>query len=101
MSLGFRPASAMAFSAASACRPITDMSEMRPIWVVSAAPTTAMDLRFMARSPLGRLEERKGDVVALFRETDLHRHVELQGFRGLRAVHDVGHHGRAFRQLHD
>src|SRR3954465_4920192 len=51
MSDGFRPASASAFSAASACRPITDMSGMTPIWVVSAAPTTATDFCFICCVP--------------------------------------------------
>src|ERR1700749_1355138 len=99
MSEGFRPASAMAFSAASACRPITDTSGILPIWVVSAAPTTATDFGFMVLRPR-RLEEGERDVVALLGEGDLHRHVELQGFGRLRAVDDVGHHGRALGQLH-
>src|SRR5436190_14814606 len=51
MSDGFRPPSAMACSAASACRPITDMSGMTPIWVVSAAPTTATDFGFICALP--------------------------------------------------
>src|SRR5689334_24214581 len=94
MSLGFRPQSAMAFSAASACRPITDVSGMTPILVVSAAPTTATLPGFMCvRSLLGRREEGQADVVVLLGERDLERHVELQRLGRLRAVHDVGHHG--------
>src|SRR3546814_9846297 len=91
MSVGLRPASAMALRAASACRPITDTSGILPIWVVSAAPTTATDFCFMG-SALRRLEPGKGDVVVLFGERHLERHVELQRLRRLRAVHDIGNH---------
>src|SRR5438270_13241752 len=48
MSFGPSPASCIAFSAASACRPICDSSGMRPSSVVSAAPTMAIDFGFMA-----------------------------------------------------
>src|SRR5690242_4720255 len=92
MSPGFSPASAMAFSAASACRPITDWSGILPIWVVSAAPTTAMVFCFIGSSPLRRLEEGERDRLALLGEGDLHRHVEHQRLRRLRAAGDVGHH---------
>src|SRR5690606_10315983 len=93
MSDGFRPQSAMAFSAASACSPMTDWSGMTPILVVSAAPTTATDPGFMMCVPsTGRGEKGQADGVALLRERDLQRHVELQRLGRLRAVHDVGHH---------
>src|SRR5215472_10732016 len=99
MSFGFRPQSAIALSAASACSWICDMSGMTPSFVVSAAPTTATVLCGIA-SAFRRTEECKRDVVVLPGEHDLERHVELQRLGGLRALNDVGHHARAFRQLH-
>src|SRR5512135_765034 len=100
MSEGFSPASASVLSAASACRPITETSGMRPILVVSAAPTTATDpgltILFLCRR-----EEWKRDVVSLLCERDMQLHVELQRLRRLRAIHDVGHHHRSLVELHD
>src|SRR5215471_4538525 len=52
MSAGLSPASTIAFSAASACSWICDMSGMTPSRVVSAAPTMAIDLGFMAGQPV-------------------------------------------------
>src|SRR5580700_2283320 len=98
MSDGFSPASFSVFSAASACSWITDMSGMRPISVVSAAPTTATVFGFMALRSR-RLEQGQGDLAEVL-ELDLDRHVELERLRGLRAADDVGHHLRAFRELH-
>src|SRR5262249_51985662 len=100
MSESFSPQSAIALSAASACSWICDMSGMTPSFVVSAAPTTATELCGIGLA-FRRAEERKGDVVVLLREHDLEWHVELQCFRGLRALDDVGHHARAFHQLRD
>src|SRR5438270_13662795 len=91
ISEGLRPASAMAFSAASACRPITETSGILPILVVSAAPTTAIDLRFM-ELPLHRFEEGERDVVVLRREGHRKWRVQLQRLGRLRAADDVGHH---------
>src|ERR1700747_2031904 len=99
MSFGFRPQSAIAFSAASACNWICDMSGMTPSFVVSAAPTTATVLRGIG-SAFRRTEEGQGDGVVLLCEHHLERHVQFQGLWRLRALDDVGHHARAFRELH-
>src|SRR5271156_3993919 len=102
MSPGFSPASSMALSAASACNWICDRPGMTPSSVVSAAPTTAMDFCFISRSPnarADRLEQRQGNGIGLLLKSDLKRHVELQGFRRLRAADNVGHHARALGQL--
>src|SRR5215217_4971340 len=91
----FRPASAMALSAASACNWICDMFGMTPSSVVSAAPTTATAFLRMVLA-LRRTEQGKGDLVVEFLERDFELHVELERFRRLRAVDDVAHHARAF-----
>src|SRR6478672_5846856 len=98
----FSPASLMALRAASACSWICDRPGMTPRSVVSAAPTTATDLRFMgclASLRLSRLEEGQRDLLALLLERHLQRHVQHQSLGRLRAAHDVGHHARAFLQL--
>src|SRR5215469_5121726 len=100
MSAGLRPASAIAFSPASACNWICDMSGMTPRRVVSAAPTMAIDFGFIG-SPPGRAEERERDIVVELLEGDLDRHVELQCLGGLWAIDDVGHHTRPFVELDD
>src|SRR5690242_354437 len=100
MSESFRPASAIAFSAASACSWICDMFGMTPSSVVSAAPTTATWFLRMAL-PLRRTEQRKGDLVVQLFELDLDLHVEFERFRRLRTIDDVGHHPRAFVELDD
>src|ERR1700732_3281431 len=100
MSEGLRRAAARAFRAASAFRPMTDRSGTLPSLVVSAAPTTAMDFCFIG-SALHWSEQGQGDVVGLPGEGDLDRHIELQRLGRLRAIHNVGHHGRALLQLHD
>src|ERR1043165_9894880 len=99
MSLMVSPASAIAFSAASACSWICDMSGMTPSFVVSAAPTTATVLCGIG-SAFRRTEEGQGDRIVLLREYHFERHVELQCFRRLRTFDDVGHHARAFGELH-
>src|SRR5665213_1051026 len=105
MSWGPRPASCMALSAASAWRPICDNSGMRPISVVSAAPTMAMLSCFIGstlrRLTVSRPEQRQGDVVVELLEGDLDRHVEHQRLWGLRAVDDVGDHPRPFVEFDD
>src|SRR6516225_6323341 len=127
MSAGLRPASAIALSAASACNWICDMSGMTPSWVVSAAPTMAMDFGFIGSPPLARCqrgqharrclaqicldrrivrrqqraEEREGDLVIELLEGNLDRHVELQCLGGLWAFDDVGHHARPLVELDD
>src|SRR4029077_10518332 len=94
MSDSFSPASAIAFSAASACSWICDTFGMIPSSVVSAAPTTATwFLRMML--PFRRTEQGKGDLVVELLEFDLDPHVELERLRRLRAIDDVGHHARA------
>src|SRR5690242_10144679 len=98
MSFGFRPQSAIAFNAASACNWICDMSGMTPSFVVSAAPTTATVLCGIS-SAFRRTEEGQGDRVVLLREHHLKRHVELQCFGRLRTPDDVGHHARPFGEL--
>src|SRR4051794_20746947 len=100
MSDSFNPASAMAFSAASACSWICDTLGMTPSSVVSAAPTTATwFLRMM--SALRRTEQRKGDLVVELFERDFQFHVEFKRLGGLRAIYDVAHHARAFIQFDD
>src|ERR1700752_2567208 len=99
MSFGFRPQSAIAFSAASACNWICDMSGMTPSFVVSAAPTTATVLCGIG-SAFRRAEEGEGNGVGLLFEYHFQRHIELQRLRCLRTFDDVGHHARAFGQLH-
>src|SRR5271169_4551712 len=100
MSAGLSPASAIALSAASACNWICDMSGMTPSFVVSAAPTMAIDFGFIA-SPPGRAEEGEGDLVVELLESDFDRHVELQCLGGLRPAGDVGHHPRPLVELDD
>src|SRR3954454_11162555 len=95
MSDSFRPASAMALSAASACNWICDMLGMTPSSVVSAAPTTATwFLRMM--SALRRAELGKGDLVVELFERAFEPHVEFERLRRLRTIEDVAHHARAF-----
>src|SRR5256714_15540359 len=99
MSDGLKPASFRVLRAASACSWICDMPGMTPRSVVSAAPTTATDLGFMAclaSLAVGRLEEGQGDLVVLLLEGDLEGHVEQQGVRRLPAADGVCPHGRAF-----
>src|SRR6202034_1656288 len=102
MSLGPRPASFIALSAASAWRPICDNSGMRPISVVSAAPTMAMLSCFIGsafrqfgfRGP----EQGQGDLVVELFERDFELHVEFQRLGRLRALDDIGHHPRPLVQ---
>src|ERR1700709_1266842 len=91
----FRPASAIALSAASACNWICDTSGMTPSSVVSAAPTTATWFLRMTLT-LRRTEQGKRDGVVELFEFHLQLHVEFERFRRLRAIDDVGHHARAF-----
>src|SRR5438067_3510979 len=98
MSFGRSPQSAMAFSAASACRPICDRSGITPSLVVSAAPTTVTAFLRMILV-LRRTEQRQRDRIVLLLEHDLQVHVELQRFRRLLAFDDVGHHARPFGEL--
>src|SRR5258708_26307911 len=98
MSDSFSPASATAFSAASACNWICDILGMTPSSVVSAAPTTATWFLRIAL-PLRRTEKGKGDLVVELLEPDLDLHIEFERFRRLRAVDDIGHHARAFVEL--
>src|SRR6266571_3393600 len=100
MSEGVSPQSWSALSAASAWRPICERPGMRPISVVSAAPTMAIDFGFM-RLSLRRAEEREGDLVVDLLEGDFELHVELQGLGGLRALDDVAHQARALVELDD
>src|ERR1700759_1374375 len=93
MSDSFNPASAIAFSAASACSWICDMLGMTPSSVVSAAPTTATWFLRIALS-LCRTEQGEGDLVVERLELDLDLHVECERFRRLRAIDDIGHHPR-------
>src|SRR4051812_1557872 len=99
MSDSFNPASAMAFSAASACNWICDTFGMTPSSVVSAAPTTATWFLRMS-STLRRTEQGKGDLVVELFERDFEFHVEFERLRGLRTIDDVAHHARTFVQLH-
>src|SRR5580692_3554392 len=100
MSDSFSPASASAFSAASACSWICDILGMTPSSVVSAAPTTATwFLRMML--PLRWTEQGKGDLVVEFFEFDFDVHIQHERLRRLRAVDDVGHHPRALVELDD
>src|SRR5215204_5787154 len=95
MSFGPMPASCIALSAASACRPICDRLGMRPSSVVSAAPTMAIDFGFIGvSSTFGRAEQGQGDLVVDLLERDLERHVELERLGGLRAFDDVAHQAR-------
>src|ERR1700728_977710 len=95
MSFGFRPQSAIALIAASACRPICDRLVMTPIWVVSAAPTTATVLCGI-RSAFRRAEEGKRDRVRLGLEHDLDRHVQNERFGRLVTFDNVGHQAGPF-----
>src|SRR6202047_3057669 len=99
MSDSFSPASAIAFSAASACNWICDILGMTPSSVVSAAPTTATWFLRIAL-PLRRTKQRKGDLVVELFERDFQRHVELERLGRLRTIDDVAHHPRAFVELH-
>src|ERR1700710_3111517 len=100
MSDSFRPASAMALSAASACNWICDMFGMTPSSVVSAAPTTATAfLRMMLT--LRRAELGEGDLVVEFLERDFELHVEFERLRCLRTIDDVAHQARAFVEFDD
>src|SRR5207247_920055 len=100
MSEDLSPQSFSALSAASAWRPICDRPGMRPISVVSAAPTMATDFGFMA-STFRRAEQGKGDLVVDLLEGDFERHVEDERLGGLRALDDIGHQARAFVELDD
>src|SRR5580700_2228963 len=99
MSDSFSPASAIAFSAASACNWICDILGMTPSSVVSAAPTTATWFLRIALA-LRRTEQGKGDLVVKLFERDLKPHVELEGLGRLRTIDDVGHHPRTFVEFH-
>src|SRR5438270_9523201 len=102
MSLGPIPASFIALSAASACRPICDKFGMRPSSVVSAAPTMAIDFGFMrAPSAFRRPEQWQCDLVVHLLEGDLDRHVEDERLGRLRTSDDVRHQARAFVELDD
>src|SRR5215204_2487349 len=98
MSDSFSPASAIAFSAASACNWICDTFGMTPSSVVSAAPTTATAFLRICLT-LRRTEQGKGDFVVELFERDLELHVEFERFRRLRAVDDVTHQARALVQF--
>src|SRR5437016_8992769 len=100
MSEGFSPQSLSALSAASAWRPICERPGMRPISVVSAAPTMAIDFGFIG-SAFRRAEEGEGDLVVDLLEGDFEGHVEDQCLGGLRALDDVAHQARAFVELDD
>src|SRR3979490_2214933 len=99
MSDSFNPASAMAFSAASACNWICETLGITPSSVVSAAPTTATWFLRMILA-LRRTEQGKGDLVVELFERDFQLHVEFERLRRLRTIDDVAHHARAFVQLH-
>src|SRR5260370_24257378 len=95
MSFGVSHASCIALSAASACSPICDRPGMRPISVVSAAPTMPIDFGFMGgSSAFRRAEQRQGDLVVDLLEGDFQGHVEDECLRGLRAIYDVAHQPR-------
>src|SRR5258705_13139957 len=98
MSDNFSPASAIAFSAASACSWICDMFGMTPSSVVSAAPTMATWFLRISLA-LRRTEQGKGDLVVKLFERDFQPHVEFERFRRLRTIDDVAHHARAFVQF--
>src|SRR5579863_4447459 len=100
MSVGLRPASAIALSAASACNWICEVSGMTPICVVSAAPTMAIDFGCIALT-FRRPEQGQGDVVVELLEGHLERHVELQRLGGLRAPDDVCHQARPLVEFDD
>src|ERR1700759_4425255 len=100
MSESFNPASASAFSAASACSWICETLGMTPSSVVSAAPTTATWFLRIAL-PFRRTEQGKGDLVVELLERDLDLHVEFERLRRLRTVDDIAHHARAFVQFDD
>src|ERR1051326_6042695 len=73
---------------------------MTPSSVVSAAPTTATwFLRIVL--PLRRTEQGKGDLVVELFELDLDLHVELERFRHLPTVDDIGHQPRTLVELDD
>src|ERR1700709_455166 len=95
----FRPASAIALSAASACSWICETLRMTPSSVVSAAPTTATWFLRMVL-PLRRTEQGKGDLVIEFLERDFELHVEFERLRRLRTIDDIAHHARAFVEFH-
>src|ERR1700722_18549657 len=99
MSDSFRPASAMALSAASACNWICETLGMTPSSVVSAAPTTATWFLRMILA-LRRTEQRKGDGVVELLERHFQLHVEFQRLRRLRTTDDIAHHARTFIELH-
>src|ERR1700759_726086 len=94
MSDSFSPASAIAFSAASAWSWICDMLGMTPSSVVSAAPTTAT---WFLRIALPRCRTEQGERDLVVELLDLH--VERERFRCLRTVDDIGHHPRALVEL--
>src|ERR1700760_683137 len=100
MSESFNPASASAFSAASACSWICETLGMTPSSVVSAAPTTATWFLRIALT-LRRAEQGNGDLVVELFELDLDPHVELERLRRLRELDDVRHHARALIELDD
>src|SRR5882757_8070927 len=99
MSDNFSPASAIAFSAASACSWICDMFGITPSSVVSAAPTTATAFLRISLA-LRRTEQGKGDLVVELFERDFELHVEFERLRRLRTIDDVAHHPRSFFQFH-
>src|ERR1700728_2820148 len=100
MSDSFKPASAMALSAASACNWICDMFGITPSSVVSAAPTIATAFLRMILA-LRRAELGKGDLVVEFLERDFELHVEFERLRRLRIIDDVAHHARTFVEFDD
>src|SRR5262249_20825821 len=80
---------------------ICDRPGMTPRLVLSAAPTMATDLGFMATSSLASrgLKEGQRDLVRLLLKGNLERHVEHQGVGRLRAANNVGHHARPLGEL--
>src|SRR6266849_8743873 len=102
MSEGFSPQSFSALSAASAWRPICDRPGMRPISVVSAAPTMAIDFGFTGgSSAFRRAEQRQRDLVVDLLEGDFELHVEDERLGGLRTICDVGHQARPLVEFDD
>src|SRR3954453_19917445 len=99
MSDSFRPASAIAFSAASACSWICDTFGMTPSSVVSAAPTTAT-LFLRIALPFRWAEQGQGDLLVERLEGDLEGHIEFERLGGLRAIRDVAHHARPLLERH-
>src|SRR5690606_15708732 len=100
MSFAVRPASFVAFKAASACSIGCDVLGILPISVVSAAPTTATVFCFIVL-PFRGTELRKADLLIRFLEGHFEGHVEDERFRRLRAIDDVRHHARAFGEGDD